>query len=353
MSDERTFEMLWDCPACGTQKLLARSQRHCPNCGSPQDPAWRYFPAEDEATEVKNYTYVGADVICPNCETPNSKAANFCVNCAAPLKEGVTVKTLGTQTRGEGESFAQEDLKARRRAEKEAARGVSSRASGVPARGKGVPAWVWVLGLFAVLAVAVWAFSLTRDELVTVSGHTWQREIKVQEFRPVSGSAWCDSLPVGAYNVSSFSAIRSYREIPDGQTCRTVRRDNGDGTYSQRRECETKYRSEPIYDRKCNYVVNAWVYSRSATTRGESQQPAPFWAVQPLERPGSCLGCEREAGRSERYDILLRRPDPKNPDFRCKIPLDVWSRISVGQVVDMKVGYIAGDARCDTLKFRP
>jgi hypothetical protein len=349
MSDERTFEMLWDCPACGTQKLLARSQRHCPNCGSPQDPAWRYFPAEGDAVVVENYQYVGADVICPNCETPNSKAANFCVNCAAPLKEGVAVTPLASQSRAEGETFAQEDLKARRRAEKDTARGVSRSAVGR----RGIPAWAWVLGLIAVFAVAVWAFSLTRDEVVTVSGHTWQREIKIERFQPVSGSAWCDSLPFGAYNVSSFSAVRSYRQIPDGQTCRTVRSDNGDGTYSQRRECETNYRSEPIYDRKCNYVVNAWVYSRSARTAGESQVPAPSWASDPLERAGSCLGCEREGGRSERYDILLRRPNPKAPDFRCKIPLDVWSRLPVGASLDLKVGSIAGDARCDTLKFRP
>ncbi|NJK45056.1 MAG: hypothetical protein HC933_12905 [Pleurocapsa sp. SU_196_0] len=259
MPDEQTFEMLWDCPACGTQKLLARSQRHCPNCGSPQEPAWRYFPAEDDAVVVENYTYVGADVICPNCETPNSQAANFCVNCAAPLKGGAAVTPLASQSRAEGETFAQEDLKARRRAQKEAARGVKPSAVGR----RGVPAWAWVLGLIAVFAVAVWAYSLTRDEVVTVSGHAWQREIKIERFQPVSGSAWCDSLPFGAYNVSSFSAVRDYRQIPDGQTCRTIRSDNGDGTFRHTYvgTTDTDY-TGPLDDPQCTsddiaYVLRA------------------------------------------------------------------------------------------------
>jgi hypothetical protein len=349
MPEEQTFEMLWDCPACGTQKLLAKTNRACPNCGSPQDPSYRYFPAEGDARAVANYTYVGADVICPNCETPNSKAANFCVNCAAPLKDGVAVATLGEQRRADGAQFQQEDLKARRQAEKETKRAASSPSP----RGRGVPVVGIVIALIALVAAAFWAFSLTKDETVSVTGHAWQREIKVERFQPVSLSAWCDSVPFGAYSISSYSAIRSYRSVADGQSCQTVRRDNGDGTYSQRRECQTKYRQEPIYDRKCNYVLNTWVYTRSATSSGAAQFPVPAWPLNFLERPGSCLGCEREGGRSERYEVLLRRPNPNNPDFRCTIPLDVWTRLTPGTVLDVKVGALANDARCNTLKFRP
>lgn len=349
MPDEQTFEMLWDCPSCGTTKLLAKTNRGCPNCGSPQDPAWRYFPAEGDATAVANYSFVGADVICANCQTPNSKAANFCVNCSAPLKDGVAVRTFGEQTRSDGSSFAQEDLKARRTAEKEATRGGSGGSSAKKPRG--VPVFGIVAGIVAVIAIAVWAFNLTRTESVTVSGHFWQREIQVQRFQPVASSAWCDSLPLGAYNVSSFQAQRSSRSVPDGQTCQTVRRDNGDGTYSQRRECSTRYRQEPIYDRRCNFAVNTWVNTRKAVTSGSSQNPRPSWAVNFLEQPGSCLGCEREGGRAERLEIILKRA--RAADVRCTVASDVWQRVALGAELNIKVGQLAGDARCDSIQFSP
>jgi hypothetical protein len=132
-----------------------------------------------------------------------------------------------------------------------------------------------------------------------------------------------------------------------------VRRDNGDGTYSQRRECRTKYRQEPIYDRQCSYAVNTWVTARTAKTSGVSRLPDPFWPTNFLQQPGSCLGCEREGGRSEVYQLQLRRPNPKNPDFICKVPQDVWARVAENAALDVKVGQVAGDARCETMKFRP
>jgi hypothetical protein len=347
MPDEQVFEMLWDCPACGTRKLLARTNRACPNCGSPQDPAWRYFPAEGEATAVANPLYVGADVICPNCQTPNSKNANFCVNCSAPLQNAKTVRTFGEQTRAEGSSFAEEDLRARRRAEKDAARGVQPAAQ---AR-RGPPLALIVVVLIAVFAGVIWAFSLTRNESVTVAGATWQRSIQVQRFQPVAGSAWCDSLPFGAYNVNSFQAQRSTRSVPDGQTCQVVRRDRGDGTFSQRRECSTRYRQEPIYDRRCNFVLNTWTNARVAAANGSGQTPAPFWPQNFLTNPGVCLGCEREGARAQTLQLRIQRS--RGDDVTCTVPEDVWQRSTVGTKLSVRVGRLVGDVRCDSIQFSP
>jgi hypothetical protein len=345
MADEQIFEMLWDCPACGTRGLLARTNRACPNCGSPQDPSMRYFPAEGTAVAVVNPVYVGADVICPNCQTPNSKNANFCVNCSAPLKDAKAVRTFGEQTRAEGSSFAEEDLKARRRAEKEAARGVK------PAKPRASPLPLVIMALILIFAGGIWAFSLTRNETVTVAGATWQRSIQVQRFQPVSSSAWCDSMPIGAYNVSSFQAQRSTRSVPDGQTCQIVRRDRGDGTFSQSRECSTRYRQEPIYDRRCNFLINTWVNTRLAMTNGSGQTPAPFWPTNFLTNPGVCLGCEREGGRAQQLQLVIRRA--RGQDVTCTVPEDVWRRSTVGATLSVKVGRIVGDVRCDSVQFSP
>ena len=44
---EGFYEMLWDCDHCDTKGLLAKSQRHCANCGAPQSAYKRYFPTVD------------------------------------------------------------------------------------------------------------------------------------------------------------------------------------------------------------------------------------------------------------------------------------------------------------------
>ena len=55
MAEQETYyEMLWDCPQCGTLGLLGDSHRHCPTCGTAQDPTKRYFPTPGEEVEAKS-----------------------------------------------------------------------------------------------------------------------------------------------------------------------------------------------------------------------------------------------------------------------------------------------------------
>jgi hypothetical protein len=337
---EQRFEMIWDCRYCGNKKMLARTHRHCATCGAPQDPTWRYFPSEEEAVAVLDNTLEGADVICPSCKSPNAKSADFCRNCATPLTEAASVRTFGEQSRNDGQSFVQEDLKARRDAEKLAARGETA-----PTRAnKGN--WTWLIGVVVLLVAGVWWLTQTREATVGVVGHSWQREIRIEQFAPVPASAWCESVPIGAYNVRQYRDVRSTRQVADGQTCRTVRRDNGDGTYSQRRECRTKYRSEPIYGNRCDFVVNTWRYSRSATSNGANLETPVVWAVTNL-KTGNVLGSEREAGRSEKYTLQFAGNNVK--PFSCDVPETQWRGSSVGAVFGLKVGQALGNAQCDTL----
>ena len=55
------FEMLWDCEYCDARGLLAKSQRHCANCGAQQNADKRYFPKEGEQVRVDGHIYEGAD----------------------------------------------------------------------------------------------------------------------------------------------------------------------------------------------------------------------------------------------------------------------------------------------------
>ena len=338
MSEQR-FEMIWDCRYCGNKKMLARTHRHCTTCGAPQDPTWRYFPDESEAVAVLDTALEGADVICPACKSPNAKSAQFCRNCAAPLTDAAAVKTLAEQSRGEGQRFVEEDLSARRQAEKLAARGETTSR---PSKAN----WSWLIVVAVLLIGAVWWLTRTREATVAVVGHSWQREIKIEKFAPVPASAWCEALPIGAYSVRQYRDVRSTRQVADGQTCRNVRRDNGDGTYSQRRVCETKYRSEPIYGNRCDFVVNTWAFSRSVVSSGPNLETPVVWA-QTAVRAGSGIGAEREAGRSEKYTLNFSSNNVK--PFSCNVAESLWRGSPIGAAFGLKVGQALGNAQCDTL----
>ena len=79
---------------------------------------------------------------------------------------------------------------------------------------------------------------------------------------------------------------RSTRRVPDGQECRTVRRDQGDGTFREERQCETKYRDEPVYDDKCTWSGQRWESDRTEEVSG-GLSDTPVWPdVRPqLRRP--------------------------------------------------------------------
>ena len=339
MPEEQRFEMIWDCRYCGNKKMLARTHRHCTTCGAPQDPSWRYFPNESEAVEVKDTTLAVADVICPSCKTPNAKSDQFCCNCGTPLTKAATVRTFGEETRSDGQQFAEVDLKARQEADKAAK---YQKTASPPKQSN----WSWLIVVVALVIGAIWWFTRTKEATVNVVGHSWQREIKIDKFAAVPTTAWCDSLPVRAYSLRQYRAERSSRKVADGQTCKSVRRDNGDGTYSQRRVCQTNYRSEPVYDDRCDFLINTWVYARSAISNGTNLQNPVTWA-NPNLRTGSVLGAEREAGRSEKY--TLNFAGTNTTAFSCEVAENLWRNSSLGAVFQLKVGKALGNANCDTL----
>ncbi len=94
-TDRGTYQMLWDCPYCGSEKLLGLDHRHCPTCGAPQDPARRYFPSEADKIAVVDHRFSGADRVCPSCQTPNAATCEFCGNCGTPLSEAAEDRCRG------------------------------------------------------------------------------------------------------------------------------------------------------------------------------------------------------------------------------------------------------------------
>ena len=140
--------------------------------------------------------------------------------------------------------------------------------------------------------------------------------------------------------------VRSHEKVADGESCTMARVDKGNGTFKKEKRCSTKYKDVPVYGDKCYYRVNRWGHERDIKATGGLAQP-PVWP-QVFIRAGNCLGCEREAGRSEVYTLNMtevKKPDKKHT---CSYTEAQWRAIPDGAVKKLKVRLVGG-AKCDTL----
>jgi hypothetical protein len=338
-----TYQMVWDCRFCGTASLPALSHRFCPNCGAAQDARARRFPADSEKIVVENYTHHGADWVCAACTTPNRADARFCQQCGAPAEAGTAAQRREDEVRREGEAFSASAV----RAVETVAHEQDVRAA-APAKA-GTPPLVWLAVGAVAIAVLIGLVALLtarRDASALVTGHSWERSIAIEQLSAVSDGTWCDLMPGDAYQVSRSERQRSSRSVPDGEDCRIRRVDNGDGTFSERRECTTRYREEPIYDQYCTYTVNRWVYARSIAQEGESLRDAPRWPLLQINS-GMCLGCEREGGREEAYVLRLQSGDQV---YTCRVDEALWQRAQLESAWNFTVSVVTGQPDCDSLQ---
>lgn len=325
---ERTlgvYEMFWDCDYCGTKGLLAKTNRHCPACGAPQDADRRYFPPEGKEVEVHNHTFDGADKLCAACKTANGAKANNCRNCGNAMdgSKQVDLKPEGTN--------------------RPTPRGKRPAVTPVVEK-KGIPKWAYAVGvlLVMILVTVFWK----KEVKVEVMGHAWERTIEVERFGPKSESEWCSSMPHDAYSVRRSREVRSHKDVPDGQECRVERKDRGDGTYEKKEVCKTKYRKEPVYDDKCHYTVDRWTHGRTERSGGAGFSPAPAWPAVVLARTGTCHGCEREGARGAHYWVELQAA---KDSYRCDVGEGNWQRYQVGDHLPLKVRVVTGGADCSSI----
>ena len=346
---EKTYEMLWDCKYCGTKKLLGLTHRHCPSCGAPQDPSLRYFPSDAEKVAVQDHEYAGADKLCPACQNPCSANAKCCGNCGSPLDKGKAVATRSDQVHGEGGSFAGENKEAAR-ADYAAQQGalVPGAKAVVPPPAKGSKTLWIVLAVVGVVFSLLLTMCLWKKEVtLAVTAHSWTREIQIEQFASRNESAWCDSMPPDATSVTRTREVRSTRQVADGQTCTTRRKDKGNGTFAEVQECKPKYRDEPVYDQKCSYFVNRWGVSRSEKASGSSVKDNPVWPTVKLTRTGTGLGAEREGKHLETYTVVFT--DAGKSTHECAFDQAKWSSIADGSKWKGKSGVMTNALDCDSL----
>lgn len=355
MSDGKVYEMLWDCQFCGTKGNLGLTHRFCANCGGPQNPDSRYYPSDDEKVAVQDHQFVGVDVSCPACNELNSGAAEFCGQCGSPLTEGARAKTLNEEYQsghGRFESSGSRDLvKEKFDAEMQA---MNLQPSEKKKRSNNIKVFAIIGLVLAVLVAAFAAFNAKKDVTVIVTDHEWERSISIQEYDDFTTDSWRDSPPAGD-SVSMVSGScrreqRSTRRVADGETCRQVRQDNGDGTFSQRQECTTNYRDEPVYDDMCRWQGYRWENDRTESESGDLND-RPVWPDIELACEGqSRVGCERESGRNESYTVFYEDTDGDG-EYNCAFAQDVWENIPIESLwTGQARALMPNSLLCDTLQ---
>lgn len=306
------YEMLWDCPSCGSKKLLGKTHRFCPGCGGPQDASKRYFPSDAEKILAKDSEYFGADRLCSYCKNATSAKARFCGGCGASLEGSAEAPRVG-------EAKPQEQ----------------------PSRSR---SWKWLWLPAVALPMILVPFLWKKSASLTVSSHSWEREIPVERFQEVREESWCDSMPSDARRVSRTRKVRSHETVQDGEDCRTVRKDRGDGTYEEDQECTPRTHEEPVYDYECGYTVDRWVRVRSEKSSG-SLPEEPSW-------PGVRLAHqEREGARSEAHHLGF---ESGGKTLSCTLKDgQAWQEFQPGSRWKGKVRVLTGGLDCGSLQAAP
>ena len=309
------YEMLWDCDHCETKGLLAKSQRHCPECGAKQNPDKRYFPKEGEERRVDGHRYEGADRACPACAAPQSARANNCTNCGAPLTGAAEV--LGIAAR----MMAEPPKKKRRW-------------------------WIPVL-IVAVIGLAIFGiwyrFIRKRSATLAVTGHRWERVIPIEEYNDYREDGWRDQVPADARSVACQKKERSTRQVADGEECHDEKQDKKDGTFEVVKKCKPKYRSEPVEDDWCSYHVLRWKELPGSALRasGAGLTPTSPKGAPPANIP-PIVGARR--GGAERQSLTLDLGDQ-----HCDVSEATWRKYKDGDRAKVEVRASSGAVVCDTL----
>lgn len=304
-----TYEMLWDCGHCDTKKNLGVTHRHCPNCGAPQDASKRYFPPDAERVAVADHAYTGADRVCASCQTAQSAKANNCGRCGAPLAGMMQVPFVVEKG---------------------------------PAKRKRRP-WGWIIGaIVLLLGIVIWWRCRKADIDLTVTGHRWTTVIDIEEYRDVTESGWRRELPSDARAVSCRLKGDPSKREPDGEDCKQVKRDKGDGTFEEVRQCTPRYKNGQ--SDWCDYHVDRWVKVEEQKLEGRGLEVS--WPTPPPPAPLTAPGARRAGERRGTY--VLELTDGKRTRT-CAVSEGTWRKRTDGQKIKAQIRAASGELVCSSL----
>lgn len=334
-------EGYWLCPYCSGRNR--GPVRDCTGCGAPRgdDVPFRYDESAAEVTDAARLSEarLGADWVCPSCDTANRGDSASCANCGGARADG---KALPTGFRPEPAPAAPLPVTAppagRRRL-----RNVLLAAALV---GGG--------GFFAMRG---------RETTLEVTGRSWERTVEIEAIRTVRESGWEGELPAGARPVSRTRAIHHHdtvvvgsrsvtREVEERVQAGTRRvktgtRDLGNGYFEDVYEDEPVYETRtkrvteeepvteqrPVWRTKVTFDIDRWTPLRTERAAGDgATNPA---GPDPRLAPG-----EREGKRSEACRLVLA--DRKGKSWTKEVPCADFPAWTPGRRATARVGPLGG-----------
>lgn len=299
----------WRCPYCSC--VNRGVELACRGCGATRDKDVTFF-LEEDAPEVEDEALLklaqsGADWLCQFCQTSNRPERAHCIQCGA--EKGSSPAREVRELRDEPPAGAAP-----------ARAGPPPAAAGRVKRGCGLGTALLLL-LVTGFCAALGYFALRRsDETVTVAGFEWQRAVRLEALATVRETAWAGAVPPGARVVGRARAVHHSERVQTGtQRVKVGRKDLGNGFFEDVYEDRPLYRSRDVYAERVTYEVERWTPARAAEARGGDRQPR--WPDVRLSAN------EREAGRSERYTVLLQG----RKVYRLDLAESRWRALGEGQ----------------------
>lgn len=350
------YEARWDCTSCGTRAIRGPLTR-CPNCDSPRPKDVRFYLPED-SEEVndekhKEAAHGGADWICSHCQSQNKASETECHACGNVRDESSEDVNLTERTYAPGE-VPQESFAPKR----------TLHPSEQPQKKKkrGSRGFRTILMAAAVL-FGGWFLLRTFPNKVQVEVTTfhWERQIQLQHREVVSHEDW--STPGGAFDIESFRAVKSYKQVLRGYETRTRKVkvqtgteryvcgkiDKGNGyfvdkyctrpTYEYRDETYEApvYDKVPIYATKYRYKIHEWVSRDANIIKAAGKDHDPRWPEDSRLRQSD----EWRAGpKDATYEITVR--ESNGSTHREKVPEKTWINLNQGQKITARKAYILG-----------
>jgi hypothetical protein len=265
--------------------------------------------------------------------------ATHCGSCGSPLEGAREVALV------EESLPANQEDKAERRAARDAAAKVKEKRD----NRKGCLIATPLFGGF--LWFAAWMGSTEPVGMEAIS-QTWTRTIEIEKFGPVERGAWCGEVPSAGRVIKRESRVKETKRVQDGESCRTVRKDNGDGTYREEESCTPRYKEEEVKAAYCDYLIDDWSTERTLRSEGEGTG-ARSWPSGGALREGQCVGCEREGRRVEKLVVQFRATkadgDGKKPEGSCDVNEADYQKFKVGTHWSVGVRNMGGLA-CDEIQ---
>jgi hypothetical protein len=312
-----------------------------------------YLPDDAELVEDEqrlNEARAGADWICGHCETQNKAAETECHGCGNPRDE--LSKDVNLQER----EYAQGETPTAGRARSRTVHPLESapvrRSSG---RFRSILVAAALLG-GALLLLRMFPRSIE----VEVKQFRWERTLQMLQYEPVAREDW--STPPGAFDVSSFQAVREYRRVFRGYETRTrqvrvqvgteryvcgqIDRGNGyfEDRYCTRPVYETRnetyqeevYDQVPVYATKYRYKVLDWVEKPENLLKSAASSHDPQWPAPARSDPKQW----KEGAKTEAYYVSVA--ERNGTLHEEQVGPQFWAGLREGQPLKAKRAWIFG-----------